>query len=63
MEKNSEVHLKTDDNKVINIKSITWVKKIDECLAVCTKSDGETHKICKSINIDSFTKLNKYFEE
>lgn len=69
MEENRDTYLKTDDSKVINMKSITWVKKMDECLAVCTKTVGcsvelgSTHKICKINNNDSYHKLNKYFEE
>jgi hypothetical protein len=69
MEENRDTYLKTDDSKVINMKCITWVKKMDECLAVCTKTvgcsveDGSTHKICKINNSESYKKLNKYFEE
>jgi len=69
MEENCDTYLKTDDSKVINMKCITWVKKMDECLAVCTKTvgcsveDGSTHKICKINNSESYKKLNKYFEE
>jgi hypothetical protein len=43
-----------------------WVKKMDDCLRVCTKIDGcvidGTHKICKLNNVDNYSKLNKYFE-
>jgi hypothetical protein len=62
-------YIKADDNKIINEKSIKWVKKISECLKVCTKSTGcdvtrgdTTHQICKINNLDSYNKLNKYFE-
>jgi len=62
-------YIKTDNNKIINEKCIKWVKKMDDCLAVCTKSTGcnidngdGTHKICKIYNLDSYNKLNKYFE-
>ena len=58
--------LKTDDNRIINEKYIRWIKQMDECLAVCTKSDGcrpkDTHKICKLNNLESYNKLNKYFD-
>ena len=58
--------IKTDDNIVINEKCIRWVKKIDECLNICVRSNGcspsATHKICKIYNEDSYNKLNKYFE-
>ena len=66
---NKQIYLKTDDNRVINEKYIVWIQKINDCLEVCTKttgcnniSRGDTHKICKINNIDSYNKLNKYFE-
>lgn len=68
MEENQNLFLKADDNKIINEKCIRWVKKMSECLEVCTKSmgcdinAGGTHKICKLNNPDSYNKLNKYFE-
>ena len=60
-------YIRTDDNKIINEKCIKWVKKIDDCLDVCTKSDGcsiyngDTHKICKINNLTSYNKLNIHF--
>lgn len=61
-----ESYIKTDDNKIINEIHIRWVKKMSDCLQVCTKSIGcdivDTHKICKSNNIESYNKLNKHFE-
>ena len=59
-------YLKTDDNTIINEKCITWVKKMNECLEVCTKSDGcriykNTHKICKLNSLYSYEKLNRFF--
>ena len=66
MENNKNVYIITDENKVLNEKYIRWIKKIDECLEVCTKSNGcsayHTHKICTFINLESYNKLNKYFE-
>jgi len=68
MKNNKVTYIKTDDNKIINEKCIKWVKKMDECLEICTKSDGcmiinkDTHKLCKLYNLDSYQKLNKYFE-
>lgn len=62
------IYLKTDDNKIINEKSIKWVKKMGDCLEVCTKSvgcsidNGGTHRICKLNNPDSYNKLNKHFQ-
>jgi len=59
--------IKTDENKIINENCIKWVNKMNDCLEICTKSNGcqgsnDTHKICKSINLNSYNKLNKYFE-
>ena len=63
---NNQTYIKTDNNKIINEKCIKWVQKMGECLDVCTKSNGcyvrDTHKICKLNNVDSYNKLNKYFE-
>ena len=65
---NKQTYIKTDNNKGVNEKCIKWVKKIGECLEVCTKStacnvkSGDTNTICKSHNLDSYNKLNKHFE-
>ena len=58
--------LKTDDNRIINEAAIRWVKQMDECLEVCTKSNGcetqnGTHRICKNVNPSSYAKLEQYF--
>jgi hypothetical protein len=61
-------YIKADDNKIINESQIRWVKKMSECLEVCTRSNGcgigngNTHKICKINNSESYNKLNKHFE-
>lgn len=61
-------YIKADNNIIINEKYIRWVKKMDDCLEVCSKlngcsiTDGSTHKICKYNNLDSYNKLNKNFE-
>ena len=66
---NQIVFIKADNDVVINEKCIKWVKKIEECLSVCTKSNGctneyrDTHKICKINNLDSYYKLNKHFDK
>ena len=67
MEDSRVSYIKTDDNKIINEKCIRWVKKMSECLEVCAMSSGcmvehNTHKICKLNNLESYNKLNKYFE-
>ena len=40
---------------------------MSECLEICVKltgctDNGDTHKICKLNNLDSYNKLNKHFE-
>jgi hypothetical protein len=66
MENDKANYLKTDNNKIINEKYIRWVKKMNDCLEVCTKSTGcsekNTHRICKFNNLDSYHKLNQHFE-
>lgn len=67
MNNNPVSYLKTDDNRILNEAQIKWVKKMNECLEVCTRSDGcklsfNTHTICKSNSLDSYNKLIKHFE-
>jgi hypothetical protein len=61
-------YLKTDHNEIVKEKYIRWVKKIGDCLEVCTKASGcngdyygDTHKICKLNNVESYNALHKYF--
>ena len=67
MENSPISYIKTDNNKIINENCIKWVKKMSDCLEVCTISTGciagtNTHIICKLNNLDSYNKLNKQFE-
>jgi hypothetical protein len=67
MEENQNVYIKVDDNKAINEKCIKWIKKMGDCLEVCTKSNGcqmqkDTHTICKFHTPNSYNKLNTLFE-
>jgi len=61
--------LKTDDDKIINAACIRWVKKMNDCMEICTKSSGctsmfgDTHKVCKRNNLDSYAKINAYFDK
>ena len=66
---NTNSYIKTDNNVLINEKAIKWVKKMHDCLEVCTKSNGcnitkghGTHRICKVNNPESYEKLNKHFD-
>ena len=66
MSGNNNSYIKVDNDKLINEKCIRWIKKMDDCLSICTLSNGcyigNTHKICKSSNIDTYNKLNKHFD-
>jgi hypothetical protein len=67
METPNPTYIKADDDKIINIKKIHWIKKYKECLYVCTRSDScrlgsGLQEICKKNNIDSYLALNKHFE-
>ena len=40
---------------------------MDDCLEICAKSTGcsekfDTHKICKLNNLNSYRRLNRFFE-
>lgn len=67
MENDKVSYIKTDDQKIINEKCIRWIKKMDDCLEVCTRSNGcalhiNTNTICKVNNPDDYHKLNKFFK-
>ena len=67
MENNNPLFIKADNNIIINMKCIRWVKKMDECLRICSKMDGcsgkdDTQSICKINNEGSYRRLNRYFE-
>jgi hypothetical protein len=67
MENNRNNYIKADDDKIINENHIRWIKKINSCMEICTKSDGcdvgkYTHKVCKSKTPDSYKKLNSLFD-
>jgi hypothetical protein len=66
MENNTNVYIKTDEG-IINEKHIRWIKKINNCMEICTKSNGcivkkNTHRVCKFYTPDSYNKLNILFE-
>lgn len=69
MENDTNSYLKTDHGIILNEKCIRWVKKMNECLQVCLRTNGcdllafdDTHKICKINSPQSYDKLNKHFE-
>ena len=59
---NFDNYIRVEGQKYINLKLIHWIKQIDECYSICTKSTGcsddETHKICKLNNPTSYNKIN-----
>jgi hypothetical protein len=68
MENREIVYIKLNDNTIINENCIRWVRKMNECLQICTLSNGckmkcHTDTICKKDNLNSYNKLNKHFEE
>ena len=68
MQNNTNNYIKTDNNKIINEKCIRWVKKMSDCMEICTKPTGcivglDTHKVCKLNNLNSYNKLNNFFYE
>ena len=60
-------YIKMDNNTLVNESAIRWVRKIDECMKICTRSDGcslkNTHSLCKNTNADSYNYLQRFFEE
>lgn len=59
--------IKTDDNRIVNVKYIRWVKKMNECMELCSKFNGcnmylDTLSVCKNQSPSSYEKLNKYFD-
>lgn len=54
------------DYRLINEKN-KMDKKLNDCLEICIKQTDctigyDTHKICKIYNLDSYNKLNKFFD-
>jgi len=64
---NDNSYIKINNNMIINKKCIRWVKKMDECLEICTLLNGcysdNSFKLCKINNLESYTELNKHFKE
>jgi hypothetical protein len=57
-----------DDDTIISRKSIIWIKRIEECMYICTKSNGcnssnlnDTHKVCRINNPTSYNTINNQF--
>lgn len=65
--KEIDTYVVTDDQFALNQKHIRWIKKMEDCLSVCSKSDGcevrMAHKICKDKSPAAYEKLNRIFEK
>jgi hypothetical protein len=65
---NTTTYIKADNNIVVNEKYIRWIKKIDECMNICSRmngcdiNDGSILSVCKLYNPSSYNKLNKLFQ-
>jgi hypothetical protein len=70
MESNTNTYIKTDDNILINEKTIRWMRKMDDCIQICNRKKGcfsnpdmnDKHKVCKYKSPESYDKLNALFE-
>jgi len=56
--------IKTGENKFINKNFIRWIKQVDDCYHICTKSNGctgngDTHTVCKKTFPTSFENIEK----
>jgi hypothetical protein len=59
-----QIYISTDDNKYLNTKYIRWVKQMNECMEVCSMSNGcvsgiSTHTVCKKYSSDSYETLKQ----
>ena len=70
MEQEQEINnelIRFHDGLVLNKKYIRWIKKVHDCMYICTKSDGcnnlSSHVICSSNeeHKKDFERLNVMF--
>lgn len=67
MENNCQELIKMEDGLVLNIKNIKWIKKVHDCMYICTKDNGNnistSHVICQKSdkNEKAFEKFNITF--
>jgi hypothetical protein len=60
-------YIQTDNNVYLNTKYIRWIKKMNECVEICSRFDGcvhgfSTHSVCKKYSSESYKKLNEMIE-
>jgi hypothetical protein len=65
--------IKMDNNIAVNKMYIRWIRKVNDCIEVCSKQTGcdmtkqniinstDTLKICRVNNPENFDKLNQIF--
>ena len=59
-------YIKVTNDKLINQNAITWIRRIEECMHICTRTDGcdvekTSHKICKYDNPTGYNRVNTLF--
>jgi hypothetical protein len=63
IEHNENMRLYKSNKNKNQITSITWIKKINECLELCAKKNNYViQNNCTANCYGNHTKLNKYFE-
>lgn len=59
--KNNQDLIKIQDGLILNKNQINWIKKVHDCMYICTKDNGSnlptSHVIC-NVNEKIFEKLN-----
>ena len=64
--------VRLEKNIVLRESAIRWMKQMEECIYICSKSNGchidesfqnTTHRVCKSTNPTSYNRLLRHFED
>ena len=63
-----EIFIQVNEHTIINESTIRWIKQMNECMYICTKSEGcitylDTHSVCKNIKPILYNKLKQKFTE
>lgn len=63
---------KTDDNMMVNVNYIRWIKKHDDCFHICSTATAcgifdnkefvGTMRVCKNNTPKSYNELNELFD-
>lgn len=62
------IFIQINEHTIINESTIRWIKQMNECMYICSKSDGciihlDTHSVCKNIKPILYNKLKNRFSE